>query len=35
MKANQKFGFRYTHKSSQAWPPDGAVEDLLHYELLL
>ncbi len=35
MKANQKFGFRYTHKSSQTWPPDGTVEDLLHYELLL
>lgn len=34
MKANQKFGFRYTHSESRTWP-DGITEDMLHYELLL
>ncbi len=31
-RANQAFGFMFTHKSPHTWP-DGAQEDEWHYEM--
>lgn len=33
-RANQHFGFVYTHTTSRTWP-DGVTENELHYELRL
>lgn len=32
--ANQRFGFKYTHREACSWP-DGSTEDILYYELEL
>jgi len=32
--ANQHFNFKYTYREPRAWP-DGIIEDILYYELLL
>ncbi len=33
-QANQKFGFKYTRREDRTWP-DGAIEPILFYELIL
>jgi RimJ/RimL family protein N-acetyltransferase len=32
--ANQRYGFKYTHRENRTWP-DGETEDMVYYELLL
>jgi RimJ/RimL family protein N-acetyltransferase len=32
--ANQHFGFTYTHRETRNWP-DGVMEDIVYYELVL
>ncbi|PTQ96701.1 acetyltransferase (GNAT) family protein [Mucilaginibacter yixingensis] len=32
--ANQRHGFKYVHSESSTWP-DGSVEDVLYYDLIL
>lgn len=33
-QANQRFGFRFTHREPTNWP-DGTSEDILYYKLML